>query len=196
MPASHATPTKSNRASSLVLALIARLLVLVSPNLDSKADYTSVDTSAITYNDRVCNLGDPNDHTTSDTAFEISTSEQLWEITDCVSNSSTIYFELGDDIDVIDASQAGTAPTASPIGFSTSVIVYAFSGVLDGKNKLISLVDMSTSSYGVGLFAYLHNATISSLVIAGSFVTTTSTRNKHDPAGGLAIRASGSLYLS
>ena len=190
-------PTSRKRAPAVVIALIASLLVLVSPNLDSKADYISFDTSAITYNDRVCNLGDPADHLTDATAFEISTSEQLWEITDCVSNSATIYFELGDDIDVSDAGKAGSAPTSSPIGFSTSALAYSFSGVLDGKNKMISGLDMSTSSYGVGLFAYLDNATVRNLVISGSFVSTTSTMNNSaHSAGALAIRADGTLYLA
>ena len=79
---------------AVVVSLFAILLVLAAPSLESKADYTSFDTTAITYNDRVCNLGDPADHLTAETAFEISTSEQLWEITDCVSNSATISLSL------------------------------------------------------------------------------------------------------
>ncbi len=198
MSINNSIHTRSNRASLVVIALIASLLVLVSPVSQSKADYltfTNYTTdAAITYNDRVCNLGDPSTHLTAATAFEISTADQLWEITDCVSSSATIYFELGDDIDV---SQASTAPTNSPIGFSTSALAYSFSGVLDGKNKTISGLAMSTSSYGVGLFAYLHNATISNLVISGSFVTTTSTMNNPaHSAGSLAIRADGTLYLA
>jgi hypothetical protein len=56
---------------------------------------------------------------------------------------------------------------------------------------------MSTSSYGVGLFAYLDNATVRNLVISGSFVSTTSTMNNSaHSAGALAIRADGTLYLA
>jgi hypothetical protein len=177
----------------VVVALIASLLVLVAPfQAPSKADYIDSNLGPIVYNDRVCNLGDPNNHSTSDTAFEISTSDQLWEITDCVSDSATIYFELGDNIDV---SQASTASTNSPIGYSTSGDI-SFSGVLDGNNKQISGLNMSTTSYGVGLFAYLHNATISNLVLSGELETTTQNTDNHDAAGALAIRSSGTLTLT
>ncbi len=195
MSARHSTPTRSNRAVAVVIALIASLLVLASPNLESKANYLSFDTSAITYNDRVCNLGDPNNHTTSDTAFEISTSEQLWEITDCVSNTATIYFELGDDIDVSDASKAGSAPTNSPIGFSTSALAYSFRGVLDGAGRSIKNVSMSSSTYGVGLFAALQNATVSNLIIHGDFVTTNTGTTTTMAAGALAITTIDTVML-
>ena len=177
----------------LVVGLIASLLVLISPFAqESKADYTSwnqyTNDSAIVYNNQVCELGDPNDHSTSATAFEISTSEQLWEVTDCVSSSATIYFELGDNINV----SGSTAPTNSPIGFSTSSLVYSFSGVLDGTNKTISGINMSTTSYGVGLFGLLHGATVSNLAIAGSFSTSFSAGSvREDSAGALAVRAYG-----
>jgi hypothetical protein len=178
----------------VVVALIASLLVLVAPfQAPSKADYIDSNLGPIVYNDRVCNLGDPNDHSTSATAFEISTSDQLWEITDCVSNSATIYFELGDNIDV---SQASTASTNSPIGYSTSSIAYSFSGVLDGNGHEISGISMSASNYGVGLFAYLHNASISNLVISGELETTTQNYFNQDAAGALAIRSSGTLTLT
>lgn len=180
---------------AVVVSLFASLLVLAAPSLESKADYTSFDTTAITYNDRVCNLGDPADHLTAETAFEISTSEQLWEITDCVSNSATIYFELGDDIDVSDITRAGNAPTSSPIGYSASGDL-SFSGVIDGKNKLISGIAMNSANYGVGLFAYLHDATVSNLAISGSLTTSKNSNGKGHSAGSLAIRSAGQLYLS
>ena len=180
---------------AVVVSLFAILLVLAAPSLESKADYTSFDTTAITYNDRVCNLGDPADHLTAETAFEISTSEQLWEITDCVSNSATIYFELGDDIDVSDITRAGNAPTSSPIGYSASGDL-SFSGVIDGKNKLISGIAMNSANYGVGLFAYLHDATVSNLAISGSLTTSKNSNGKGHSAGSLAIRSAGQLYLS
>ena len=195
MSLSHSSPTRSNRASGVVIALIASLLVLVSPVTQSNADYISLDTRAIIYNDQVCNLGDPADHLTDATAFEISTSEQLWEITDCVSNSATIYFELGDDIDVSDITRAGNAPTSSPIGYSASGDL-SFSGVIDGKNKLISGIAMNSANYGVGLFAYLHDATVSNLAISGSLTTSKSSNGKGHSAGSLAIRSAGQLYLS
>jgi hypothetical protein len=182
-------------AMAVVVSLFASLLVLAAPSLESKADYTSFDTTAITYNDRVCNLGDPADHLTAETAFEISTSEQLWEITDCVSNSATIYFELGDDIDVSDITRAGNAPTSSPIGYSASGDL-SFSGVIDGKNKLISGIAMNSANYGVGLFAYLHDATVSNLAISGSLTTSKNSNGKGHSAGSLAIRSAGQLYLS
>ena len=182
-------------AMAVVVSLFAILLVLAAPSLESKADYTSFDTTAITYNDRVCNLGDPADHLTAETAFEISTSEQLWEITDCVSNSATIYFELGDDIDVSDITRAGNAPTSSPIGYSASGDL-SFSGVIDGKNKLISGIAMNSANYGVGLFAYLHDATVSNLAISGSLTTSKNSNGKGHSAGSLAIRSAGQLYLS
>ena len=185
--------SKFGISRGLVAALVASLLVLVSPpNVESKADYTSFLPGAITYNDRVCNLGDPNNHSTSATAFEISTSEQLWEVTDCVSNSATIYFELGDDIDV----SGSTAPTNSPIGFSTSSIAYSFSGVLDGNQRIISGISMSASAYGVGLFAHIHGATVSNLTITGNFQTSSTTGLERDAAGALGIRASGALALN
>ena len=180
---------------AVVVSLFAILLVLAAPSLESKADYTSFDTTAITYNDRVCNLGDPADHLTAETAFEISTSEQLWEITDCVSNSATIYFELGDDIDVSDITRAGNAPTSSPIGYSASGDL-SFSGVIDAKNKLISGIAMNSANYGVGLFAYLHDATVSNLAISGSLTTSKTSNGKGHSAGSLAIRSAGQLYLS
>ena len=180
---------------AVVVSLFAILLVLAAPSLESKADYTSFDTTAITYNDRVCNLGDPADHLTAETAFEISTSEQLWEITDCVSNSATIYFELGDDIDVSDITRAGNAPTSSPIGYSASGDL-SFSGVIDAKNKLISGIAMNSANYGVGLFAYLHDATVSNLAISGSLTTSKNSNGKGHSAGSLAIRSAGQLYLS
>ena len=185
----------SQMAMAVVVSLFASLLVLAAPSLESKADYTSFDTTAITYNDRVCNLGDPADHLTAETAFEISTSEQLWEITDCVSNSATIYFELGDDIDVSDITRAGNAPTSSPIGYSASGDL-SFSGVIDGKNKLISGIAMNSANYGVGLFAYLHDATVSNLAISGSLTTSKNSNGKGHSAGSLAIRSAGQLYLS
>lgn len=189
--------SKFGVSRGLVAALLASFLVLVSPtDVGSNADYISVQPGSIIYNDRACNLGDPNDHSTSATAFEISTSEQLWEITDCVSNSATTYFKLGDNIDVSDASKAGAAPTSSPIGFSTSALAYSFSGVLDGNNKTISGISMSSSLYGVGLFAKIQNSTISNLAISGSFQTGATSGADTASAGALAIWGAGQIQVS
>jgi hypothetical protein len=192
MSLSNSSSKRTNQVFATAISLVASILVFVFPHSESQADYTSSNSGPIIFNDRVCNLGDPNNHSTSATAFEISTSEQLWEITDCVSNSATIYFVLGDDIDV---SSAASAPTNSPIGYSTSGDI-SFSGVLDGKNKAITGLSISASAYGVGLFAYLHNATIINLTLAGDLFTSTPTATTSHSAGALAIRANGSLNLT
>ena len=126
---------------------------------------------ANTFNDNVCDLGDPAVHTTAETAFEISTSAQLWEVTDCVSTSSTIFFELAGDIDLAEASSNTNLDTSSPIGFNGSnpLAPISFSGVLHGNDKTIKNIAMSIDGSGVGLFAVLESATISNLVISGSF---------------------------
>jgi hypothetical protein len=171
----------------VVVALIASLLVLVAP-----FQAPSHASGSIVYNNRVCDLGDPNNHSTSDTAFEISTPAQLWEVTDCVSSSATIYFELANDIDV---SEVNDNFVRRPIG-SASAAVYSFSGVLNGKGKEIREISMNQSS-GAGLFAYLHNATISDLVLSGELFSLPrpGPPTLTGPAGALAISASGTLHL-
>lgn len=200
MTSSRSLVNLTATARAVVVALISSLLVIAGPlATESKADYTSftsyTNDADIRYNDQVCNLGDPADHLSSETAFEISTAEQLWEVTDCVSNSATVFFKLANDIDV---SSAASAPTQSPIGFVSSALQYAFLGVLDGSDKSIHSVEMTTSSYGVGLFAHLSDATISNLAIDGSFTTTTTqtVSNVHlHAAGALAIRSTGHIAL-
>ena len=170
------------------------ITVVVSASGFGTTTYTvTVTRESIVFNDRVCDLGDPNSHSTSATAFEISDADQLWEVTDCVSTSATIYFELTDDIDV---SAAAYAPTSSPIGFSTSAVAYSFSGVLDGNGHGISGISMSSSTDGVGLFAYLHAATITDLSLAGALTTTVSFGNNTTrAAGALATRSLGGLRV-
>ena len=147
----------------------------------------------IVYNNGVCNLGDSGAHITIDNSFEVSTSDQLWEVTDCVSSTGDIYFKLANDID---ASLASFADTSLPIGYRTSGDL-PFSGVLSGNAHMISNISMSSTSYGVGLFAYLHSATISNLVISGSFATTTGVVNSRThSAGALAMYSSGDIDLS
>jgi hypothetical protein len=159
---------------ALVIALFASLIAIGSPvGLDgaqgaytSHVNYTA--DSAITFNNNVCDLGNPAQHLTALTAFPISTSAQLWEVTDCVSSSAPVYFELKRNIDV-----AGSlyAPTSSPIGYSSSPSANAnFTGVFDGKNFAISNVAISTSqdlALSLGLFAAADNATFLNLALSG-----------------------------
>jgi hypothetical protein len=170
------------------------ITVVVSASGFVETTYTvTVTRESIVVNDRVCDLGDPNSHSTSATAFEISDADQLWEVTDCVSTSATIYFELTDDINV---SAAAYAPTSSPIGFSTSAVAYSFSGVLDGNGHEISGISMSSSTDGAGLFAYLHGATLKNLSLDGTLSTTANATNDYAlAAGALATRAEGELRV-
>lgn len=184
-----------NLSITLILGLLSSLLVLLGPiPIESQANYTSYTAyssdSAIGFNNQICELGDPNNHSTSDVAFQISTAEQLWEITDCVSTSATIFFELSNDVDV---NQAASAPTHSPIGRGSSST--KFNGVLDGKNYKVHGVSMSASTLGVGLFNELSGATISNLVIAGVFFTSDNSTSATRGAGSLAVRASGEITL-
>ena len=55
---------------------------------------------------------------------------------------------------------------------------------------------MNSANYGVGLFAYLHDATVSNLAISGSLTTSKNSNGKGHSAGSLAIRSAGQLYLS
>lgn len=181
--------SRGNTATSTLISLFACMLVLTGPNGDS----TAAPPAAIVYNDGNCDLGNPTEHQSSETAFEISTTNQLWEVTDCVSSSMPIHFKLVGDINV---SSPSTAPTHSPIGYSKSGTVHSFSGVLNGQNYRISGIAMATTSYGVGLFAYLHNSTVSNLVISGTFSTSAIGVSADLSAGALAIRGSGGLDLS
>jgi hypothetical protein len=150
----------------------------------------------LTANNAICELA-PAGYAGSGSAqdpYLISDAESLWELTDCsTTQSAPAHFRLTNTITVSDAV---TAPTQSPIGFSSSTAV-SFSGVLDGNNQLITGISMSTSSFGVGLFAYLHDASISNLAISGSFsTTTTNTALASHSAGALAIYSLGNLALS
>ena len=177
-------------AVTIVVALISSFMVFYGPiQTESQASGFSA-----TYNDLVCDLGDPNDHSSSDTAFEVSDEDELWEITDCVSASSTVFFKLMNDIVIPSGAPVG-ADTEKPIGYSTSEFI-SFSGVLDGQNFVVSGLSMSSSVHGVGLFAYLHNATISNLVISGVASTDVTSSGDDNSAGALAIRAAGNVYLN
>jgi hypothetical protein len=200
------TAFKSKRASSdlsgyaqgLVIALLASFLVLVAPFGADKA--LAADPSRIIFNNGTCELTAAGylGGGSQFNPFIISDADSLWEMADCDtavdgSGSAVALFYISNNIDV---SQAAYAPTSSPIGYSTSGDI-SFSAVLNGDNHMISNIAMSSTSYGVGLFAYLHSATISNLVISGSFVTTTWRANATThSAGALAMYSNGDIYLS
>jgi uncharacterized repeat protein (TIGR02543 family) len=181
-------------AQGLIIALVATALVTLFPNASDPVWADAPIITAGTYNDEVCNLEDglPANHVTTVSAFVITGPDQLWEITDCVSATANIYFRLGADID---ADLAVYAPTNSPIGFSTSSLAYSFRGVLDGAGKSITNVSMSSSTYGVGLFAALQNATVSDLALQGDFVTTNTGTTATFAAGALAITTLNTVML-
>jgi hypothetical protein len=187
----------SGYAQGLVIALLASFLVLVAPFGADKA--LAADPSRIIFNNGTCELtaAGYSGEGSELNPFVISDSDSLWEIADCdtvdASASAAAHFSISNDIDV---SQAASASTASPIGYSTSGDI-SFSAVLNGNNHMISNISMSSTTYGVGLFAYLHSATISNLVISGSFVTTTGvTYGTTHSAGALAMYSNGDLQLS
>lgn len=144
----------------------------------------------ITYNDQVCNLS--SGLGTLASPYLIFTADELWEVTDCTRVSgSAAYLELANNIDV---SVAPNAPTNSPIGYSTSSVIYTFSGVLDGKGYQISGIAMNRAD-GVGLFAYLSGATLKNFSIAGSFTTSASLDAVGNSAGAIAIRSIYSVTI-
>ena len=127
--------------------------------------------------------------------YVISDADSLWEIADCslISADTPAHFSISSDIDV---TQAASATTTIPIGYRALGDI-AFRGVLNGNAHMISNISMSSTSYGVGLFAYLHSATISNLVISGTFVTTTGTADgRTHSAGALAMYSNGDINLS
>ena len=184
---SFQTSNFSQLSLAVVGALFASTLVLSSAGSPASASGLG----AGTYLDGTCNIADsiPSNHLTAETAFDIDTADKLWELTDCSLPNTTVYFKLTRDLD---ASTAIYAPTVSPIGYNASGSS-SFSGVLDGGGFAIS-ASMS-SSIGVGLFAFIHSATISNLVINGSFTTTTNVNSPTTGAGGLAVRSGGQVNL-
>lgn len=198
---STAKTRTGNLATAVVAALLASLVSIGAPldGQSAQAAYLSfqpyTSDSAITFNNAVCDLGDPGAHMTQASAFEISTSAQLWEVTDCVSLSSQVYFELGRSIDLAGAVDA---PTTSPIGYSASPSSNAsFAGVLDGNNFAVTNINIRTSqdlANGVGLFAASTGATFMNLSISGNVVYSGS--NGGVRTGGLVARASSGITLS
>lgn len=188
-------------ASVLAIALIASLLTFGAPFAPEEAQgaYTSHVTytsdSAIVFNNAICELGNPAQHLTAGSAFAISTPAQLWETTDCVSESAKVYFELTGNINI---AGTPTAPTSSPIGYSSSPSANAsFSGVLDGKNFSITNIAISTSqnlAYGVGLFAAADSATFLNLTIGGN--VTYSGTDADVRTAGLVAKATGGITIS
>lgn len=169
---------------AVVFSLIASLLVLL-PNAATPAKATS---HGITYNDQVCDLttaGYAGDGSAG-SPYQITDADGLWEVTDCsVTNSAPAHFELTQDID---ASSASHAPTNSPIGYSTSSVIYSFSGILDGNSKVISYSSRATGY--ASLFAVVQNATIRKLSIGADVQST------GPYAAGLASVAKGENTIS
>lgn len=176
-----------NAARSIAIAMVATTLLL-APTEQAQANGLGPST----FVDGSCNIGDstPANHLTPETAFVIDTVDKLWEVGDCDLPTQTVYFKITTNLDVY---HANFAPTQSPIGYSTSSLIDSFSGVIDGQGFEVS-ASMATN-HGVGLFAYLDSATVSNLVIKGSFSTTTVTNSSDHSAGGLAVKTGGSVSL-
>lgn len=183
--------TLQGLAKSAAISLIAAFIVVV-PFQQSFASAPAI--SASTYYDGTCNLGDgvPSNHLSSATAFEITNPDQLWEVTDCLDPSAPVYFKLANGIDV---NGAQYAPTASPIG-NSSTTVYSFSGVIDGQNNQIFGISMSSSVFGVGLFAHLQDSEISRVTISGSVTYSGTSAATSHSAGLLAVFSSGHITVS
>lgn len=176
---------------AIVFSLIASLLVLL-PNAATPAKATS---HGITYNDQVCDLttaGYAGDGSAG-SPYQITDADGLWEVTDC--SSPTTYFELTQDIDV---SSALHAPTTSPIGFSTSSVIYSFSGVLTGAGSGVRIHSLSVSNdVGVGLFSLIEEAQFSRLRLEGQFRSSVySSGDDKYASGALASRAITSNTIS
>jgi hypothetical protein len=147
-------------------------------------------TPAIQYLDLVCDLSSGTG--TSGDPYLISTGDELWEVTDCTRVAgASAYFELQNNIDV---SLASLAPTNSPIGFSSSSSIFTFSGVLEGNGYQINGLEMNRAD-GVGLFAYLHGATLRNFRLSGAFTTSATANDERNSAGAIAIRAEDGVTL-
>ena len=171
-------------AQSLVLAMLLSVgSALFLPSAEAAPP-------VISYNNQVCDLTSGSGTLAS--PYLISSADQLWEATDCTRvGGSPSYLELANNIDV---SVATNAPTNSPIGFSSSSVIYTFSGTLDGKGYEISGIAMSRTD-GVGLFAYLSGATLKNFSLAGSFTTSATANSDNNSAGALAIRSTNSVTI-
>jgi hypothetical protein len=184
----------SGYAQGLVIALLTSFLVLVAPFGADKA--LAADPSRILFNNDNCELATALYTGAGSEAdpYVISDSDSLWEVADCsLTNSAAAHFSISNDIDV---SQAVYAPTASPIGNSTSPLT--FRGVLHGNGYLISGISMSHDTDGVGLFYALQDSTVSELAISGSFVGGTGSSEAEwyvRTTGGLARAAFGKVVI-
>jgi hypothetical protein len=185
---------KSNYSAQISRVLAVSLfasLITLAPIVIPSAGANGLGPS--TYLDGTCNIedSDPANHLTPETAFVIDTVDKLWEVTDCTSASATVYFRIDRDLD---ANNAISAPTSSPIGYSTSG-VSSFSGVLDGGGFTIRNISISSSVHGAGLFAWLNASTVSSLVLEGQLRTSMTNGAQSSSAGALAVRTSGKVNL-
>lgn len=149
-------------SATLVLALILSILVVI-PLTPERATAAA--------GDGTCNLASlgATGNGNVETPWGISTSEQLWEITDCPGGGGLPggNFVLLQDINVSDA-LAGT-PTQSPIGLNGTEgtgIYSTFEGVLDGKGHTISF-SMDING-GAALFHSLDKAEIRNLTLSGT----------------------------
>ena len=178
------------KSSSQGIAQTLAVAILLSLGIVQSSQTAQATTPSITYNDQVCDLGSGSG-TLAD-PYLLSTADQLWEATDCTRVAGfPAYLELANNIDV---SIASNAPTNSPIGFSTSALVYSFSGTLDGKGYQISGLAMNRAD-GVGLFSYLDGATLKNISIAGSFTTSATVNIPSNSAGALAIQSINAVTI-
>lgn len=189
----------SNVSRVLLLALVSTSFLIFPTSGVESARASSPDPALINFNDGTCDLTTAGYSGTGSSAdpYLIPDADALWELADCSVElalaDQVAHFRLTNDIDV---GQAVKAPTASPIGFTPPSTTKVFNGVLDGDNKVIFGISMSATSHGVGLFGTLGAATISNLVISGSFLTTTMGTKSSDAAGALARNASsGPIFL-
>lgn len=141
-------------------------------------------------------------------AYQISTYDQLTELSSAVNGGNTFegkFFKLTDDIDISDkynSSESGLSWT--PIGnvekdptdtTGRTSIKHIFKGTFDGNNKEISGLyinaDDSSSMWDAmykGLFGLIENATVKDLKVSGE-VTTTGAY-----VGGIAGYAKNSVF--
>lgn len=190
-------PVKNAKFSDIAKLLLAAIFISqigLAPiaTLPAGANYTSWNTDSIVYNNGVCNLGNPANHLSEESALQISTADELWEITDCVSSSARVYFKLTNNINV-DA--ASFAPTNSPIGYSASGEVSSFSGSLLGNGMSVTGISLSSSVHGVGLFMKLDGAEINNLSLFGA-LSSNGTTDSIRSSGALAAISYGGVSLS
>lgn len=121
---------------------------------------------------------------TSANPYKISTCDQLQEIADELS----AHYALVDDIDCTGTTLWNAGAGFLPIGTSTN---NTFSGVLDGRNRIINGLFINTSGNNVGMFAYL-SGTVKNLSMTSVDITSSSGTNH----GSLVAEAIGATIES